>query len=255
MLRGLRLFAVGLVSVLVVASPADAMIGGTADGNAHPYVVGVADPDGGGVVFTGTVISPTVVLTVAHGVTRLEQATGSDQAGVTLDSVVSQSSTWYTGTIHIDPDFNPNVPGAGDYAVIVFDTPLPVTPAALPTQNMLSNLGQPLLRSTSFPVIGYGLTRLLPHSPNPDFSSGGTRNVDAATFQGLKPQLLKLQMPGGDQVCVGDSGAPSTLGTSNTITGITLGALGGCISSGTATQMRVDTAAARSFIGHYVTLP
>ena len=64
MFRWLSGFVVGLVSLLMVASPADAMIGGAADGNAHPYVVGVADPNEGGVVFTGTVISPTVVFTV-----------------------------------------------------------------------------------------------------------------------------------------------------------------------------------------------
>jgi len=45
------------------------------------------------------------------------------------------------------------------------------------------------------------------------------------------------------------------LGSSNALVGITLGALGGCISSGTVTQMRLDTAEARAFLRQYVTLP
>jgi hypothetical protein len=218
-------------------------------------VVAIADPSGRGVIFTGTVISPTVVLTVAHGAARLEAATRSDQAGVSFDPIVSSSSVWYQGTIHIDPAFNPNVPGVGDHAVIVFPDPLPVAPAALPTESALSRIAPTTLRSTSFPVVGYGVSRLVPGSPNPDFTSGGTRKSDRATFQGLKPQLLKLQLPGHDQACIGDSGGPSFLGDTNVISGITLGALGGCISSGTVTQMRVDTPAARAFLGAYVELP
>jgi hypothetical protein len=95
----------------------------------------------------------------------------------------------------------------------------------------------------------------VPGTPRPDFSSGGTRKVDIATFKALKSQTVKLRMPDGDQVCVGDSGGPSLLGTTDVVVGITLGTLGGCISSGTVTQMRVDTADARAFLGQYVTLP
>ncbi len=94
-----------------------------------------------------------------------------------------------------------------------------------------------------------------PGTPRPDFSSGGTRKVDITVFKALKPQTLKLRMHDGDQVCVGDSGGPSLSGDTRELLGITLGALGGCISSGTVTQMRVDTAAARAFLGQFVTLP
>jgi hypothetical protein len=236
-------------------SDAGAIIGGAADGTGHPYVAAIGQPDGEGIVFTGTAISDTVILTVAHGAVRLMQATGSNQARVTFDPVADPSSTWYTGTIHIDPAFNPNVLGAGDYAVIVFPTQLPVTPAVLPQRNALARMSQLTLRATPEPLTGYGMTALLAGTPNPDFSSGGTRKIDVAAFRALKPQHLKLQLPDGDQVCVGDSGAPSLFGGTNVITGIDLGALGGCISSGTIIQMRVDTDAARAFVGQFVQLP
>jgi hypothetical protein len=104
----MRRWATAVVLAVAVASfsapPAGAIVGGGPDGNGHPYVAAIGQPDGGGIVFTGVAISPTVVLTVAHGAARLERATGSDQARVTFDPVAGSSSTWYTGTIHINPD-------------------------------------------------------------------------------------------------------------------------------------------------------
>ena len=253
----MKKLAVWMVLVLLLVSPtqpAGAIIGGSADGTQHGYVAGIQQPNGQGVVFTGVAISPTVVLTAAHAAVRLVIATGSDQARVTFDPVADSGSTWYSGTVHIDPAFNPNVPAAGDYAVIVFGSPLPVTPATLPGLNALA-LDQRTLSATPLELLGYGTTALVPGTPRPDFSSGGTRKVDITTFKALKPQTLKLQMPDGDQVCVGDSGGPSLVGDTHELVGITLGALGGCISSGTVTQMRVDTADVRAFLGQYVTLP
>jgi hypothetical protein len=251
-MKKLAAWTVMAVLLVVPTQPVGAIIGGWTDDTQHGYVAGIQSPDRQGVVFTGIAISPTVVLTAAHAAVRLEIATGSDQAIATFDPVAESSATWYTGTIHIDPAFNPNVPAVGDYAVIVFDSPLPVAPATLPA---LNSLDAHTLKTTPLELLGYGVTALITGTPRPDFSSGGTRKVDIATFQALKPQTMKLQMPDGDQVCVGDSGGPSLLGSSNALVGITLGALGGCISSGTVTQMRLDTAEVRAFLRQYVTLP
>lgn len=253
-MKKLALCTVPVLLLVLLTPPAGAIIGGSADGTQHGYVAGIQQPDGQGVVFTGVAISPNVVLTAAHAAVRIVLATGSDQARVTFDPVADSTATWYTGTIHIDPAFDPNVPAEGDYAVIMFGNPLPVTPAMLPRLNALA-LDQRTLNSMPLELLGYGTTAVVPGTPRPDFSSGGTRKVDIATLKALKPQTLKLQMPDGDQVCVGDSGGPSLLGETRELVGITLGTLGGCISSGTVTQMRVDTAAVRAFLRQFVALP
>lgn len=247
-------------TALLAAGPAQAMIGGQTDGTDHPYVAAIGQPDGGGIVFTGTLVSPHVILTVAHGAVRLESATNSDQARVTFDPVADGSATWYTGTIHINPGYNPAAPGVGDLAVITFADALPPAPASLPSDGFFDQFPQPLLLTTPFYVVGYGLTGFLGASnggghPIPDFSSGGTRMADRELLASVQRTWLKFKLPAGDQLCPGDSGSPTLVGTSNLIAGVSLGSLGGCNSSGSATDMRVDTPSARAFIGQYVTLP
>jgi hypothetical protein len=254
-----------LTTIVLVAAPAHAIVGGTTDGTNHSYVAAIGQPDGGGIVFTGVAISPTVVLTVAHGAARLERATGSDQARVTFDSVADSSATWYTGTIHIDPNWDPRIGiGINDLAVITFASPLPVTPATLPMEGQLDQLGQARLLTYSYSVVGYGLTSFtgatnVGGQPIPDFTSGGTRKVDGESFLSFDPDWAWFKMPDGDQLCPGDSGSPTLLGNSSLIVGISLGGVGGiessCVSSSSVTDIRVDSPAARSFIGRYVSLP
>ena len=266
--RRRRCLAAGLLAVAAVgvsAAPALAVIGGVPDGSGHPYVAAIGQPDGGGIVFTGVAISPTVILTVAHGARRLERATGSDQARVTFDPTASSSSTWFTGTIHINPDWNPRIGiGTGDLAVITFNHPLPVTPASLPPAGLLDQLGQPALLATRFNVIGYGLARFQggPNGggrPQPDFMSGGTRKIDRQFFLSFDSEWVWFHLPGGDQLCPGDSGSPSLLGNANLVVGVSLGGIGGiesgCNSSGSVADTRLDIPSARAFIGQYVTLP
>jgi hypothetical protein len=256
----LRLSILIAATSLLVVAPAHAIIGGQADGNGHPYVAAIQQPDGNDIVFTGVAISPTVVLTVAHGAARVIGRTGSDQARVTFDPVASSSSTWYTGTIHINPAWNPNVPGSGDLAVVTFGSSLPVTPASLPTAGQFGEAAQPALLATTFNVVGYGVTGFLGGSngggrPIPDFSSGGTRKTDREFFLSTEPSWLRFRLPNGDQLCPGDSGGPTLVGNSNLVAGISLGGIGGCASAGSVFDMRLDTAASRAFIGQYVPLP
>ena len=262
---GCTAFVLAAAVACLSAAPARAIIGGQIDGNGHPYVAAIGQPDGAGIVFTGVAISRNVILTVAHGAARLERATGSDQARVTFDPVASSSSTWYTGTIHINAGWNPMIGiGVGDLAVITFTSPLPVSPATLPTAGLLDQLGQPALLASTFNVVGYGLTRFLGGSngggrPQPDFASGGTRKIDQEFFHSFDSNLVWFHMPDRDQLCLGDSGSPSLLGNSNLVLGVSLGGPGGiesgCSSSGSVADTRLDTPTARAFIGQYVTLP
>jgi hypothetical protein len=256
----LRLALLIAAMVLAIVAPAHAIIGGQADGSEHGYVAAIQQPDGNDIVFTGVAISPTVVLTVAHGAARVIGRTGSDQARVTFDPVATNSSTWYTGTIHINPGWNPMVPGSGDLAVVTFSSSLPVAPATLPAEGQFGQAQQPTLLATTFNVVAYGVTAFLGGSngggqPIPDFSSGGTRKTDREFFLSTDPSWLRFRLPDRDQLCPGDSGGPTLVGNSNLVAGISLGGIGGCASSGSVIDMRLDTPSARAFIGQYVTLP
>src|SRR5688572_15781099 len=59
-----------VAAALTAVSPAAAITNGSADGNGHPNVGGLVSPtqypDGTWIYCSGTLISPTVVLTAAH---------------------------------------------------------------------------------------------------------------------------------------------------------------------------------------------
>jgi hypothetical protein len=139
-------------------------------------------------------------------------------------------------------------------------------PAAFPcaldaenAQGQLDQLGPQGLSGQTFTVVGYGATQVIGGAngggqPQPDLSSGGTRKVAHETFLSLAPALLRLGEQLDGSPCTLDSGAPSLLGESNVIAGVTI--LGTGQRDGTPqTDMRVDTPSARAFLGQYVTLP
>jgi hypothetical protein len=250
---------------LLPAAPAGAIIGGQDDGGGHPYVGGIdARPTGARITTaSGVLISPTVFLTAGHTTRRFDRA-GLTQASVTFDPVASDSSTWYTGTVHTNPAYDPtSLTDPGDLGVIVFDTPVPgITPASLPTENLLDQLGPQELSRAAFTVVGYGVSRYLGGSngggsPGPDLTSTGTRELAEQTFMSLTSAWLRLRTDGDSEICIGDSGSPSLLGSSNVIAGITIteGSLSGgqCLSE--PWDIRVDIPSARAFLGHYVALP
>src|SRR3954449_7234523 len=123
------LLPAAIAALLVCPSPAGAVIGGAADGAAHPYAGAVDGRGLGPVAFgSGVLISPTVFLTVAHGTAHFDAA-GVSRARVTFDPVAGDASTWYEGTVHTNPAWDPLAQGQrGDFAdlgVIVFDAPIP----------------------------------------------------------------------------------------------------------------------------------
>lgn len=259
----MRRIAVILVVAVacLVATPAAGIIGGQVDGTGHPYVAAIGQPDGAGIVFSGVAVSPTVVVTAAHAVRRLERI-GFTTARVTFDPVVSSSSTWYVGTIHEDPAYNPSAtPDPNDLAVIVLDTPVPgLTPASLPSAGLLDQLTPAALSGASFDVVGYGISNYSGGAngggtPTPDFSTTGTRKTAHESYWSLTSAWLRLTVMQTAELCIGDSGAPSLVG--DVVVGITIGptSLSGGQCQSQPWDMRLDTAAARAFLGGYVTLP
>ncbi len=260
--RRARLFGVVcLLGALMPAVPAAAIVGGQPDGNGHPYV-GFLDaspigrPDGP----TGVLISPTVLLTAGH-VTQSFADKGLTHPRVTFEPVASTASTWYMGTVNTNPAYDPlRIDDPGDLGVVVLDRPVAgITLASLPTAGLLDALGPQGLSGTTFTVVGYGASSLLGGSnsggpPHWDPYSGGTRKLAEQTFLSLTPGWLRVQEHEDGQICVGDSGSPSLFAGSNVIAGITVAFVGG-LCANSAGDERVDTQAARAFLGQYVTLP
>lgn len=260
--------AVAATSVLLVLpTPAGAVINGTSDGSTHGYVGAVDGRGLGQVQFgSGVLISSTVFLTAGHGTAHFEAA-GLTRARVTFDPVVTDESTWYEGTVHTNPAYAGNGGGLGntdigDLGVIVFDEPVPgVTPASLPTSYYLDGLIAGA-RAPRFEIVGYGVSR---YAGGPagggkrrlDFSSGGTRRLATAAFASLSPSWLRLRGLGSSEICQGDSGSPSLVAGTDVVVGITdlvMSLDGGECESG-AWEERIDTPAARAFLDDYVTLP
>jgi hypothetical protein len=118
---------------------------------------------------SGTLISPTVVLTAGHctdffsdpelDITQV-YVTFDSQASVDLDTWAITGGTWYTATTwYTHPDYDANAwPYTADYGVVILDDAVTdITPAALPepyiVDEMLGTTGQTDQR---FMDVGYG---------------------------------------------------------------------------------------------------
>jgi hypothetical protein len=267
-MRGTRIAFAGLVlavgAQLSIAGPAAAIIGGQVDGARHPFV-GAVDTRlaGAPVAASGILISPTVVLTAAH-VTRFFDRAGQTRARVTFDPVVSESGTWYWGTVHTNPAYNLGTPkdDPNDLAVIVLDTPvIGITPAALPTERFLDQLGSRTLATQTYTKVGYGVANFLggPYGPGvpypfPDLGSAGTRKLEHLQFMSLTPGWLRFHQTDGT-ACFGDSGGATLLGDSSLVVGLTITSGNLTLCEADAWDMRLDTPAHRAFLSQYVSLP
>lgn len=255
MKRGL--LALAALAAAVFASGALAITYGEPDGNGHPNVGAlIADfrqdghPD---VLCSGSLISPTVFLTAAHCTAYLESL-GIDDVWVTFDSTfVEGGSQLIAGTMHTNPGFNQAQSDSGDIAVVVLDEAVSATPVQLPTQGLLDGLS---LRGQTFTSVGYGVHEPTRGGGPPDFPFTSDRWVSVGTFRALNKAWLRISQnkaTGDAGTCFGDSGGPQFLGSSNLQVSVTV--TGDAMCQATNVDYRIDTTAARAFLGQFVTLP
>jgi hypothetical protein len=209
---------------------------------------------------TGTLISPTVFVTAAHCVVGSDTPRGTQFYVSFAPDLLAKGVKFIKATgYEFDPLYGPSVGQMHDLAVIFLPASATKgkTPLQLPTAGELDRLAADgTLSGTLFVNVGYGTsaTRTGP----PGFPWDGKRNMSKSEFMGLQPNWLGLLMNtsatglGGD--CYGDSGGPKFIdGNPNKIYATVT--TGDYPCRATTWDWRLDTPAAREFLGRFVALP
>ncbi len=264
-----RLAATAIVVMLLLATamPASAVQFGEPDGNAHPHVGLLVFDVGGRPAWrcSGTLLSPTVMLTAGH----CTYGTSGGRVWFDADVGAGRPGNGYpfsggTGiefkAIYTHPNFNPAAFYLFDAGIVILKKPVNGVPYAT-----LANIGLLDSIATSrgqlnqnFTVVGYGLQSVKPELQSALvryrgvvqlISVNGTAGVPAGTSASFTNNPGEGTGPGG--TCFGDSGGPIFYGTSNVIAAVTsFGLNANC--AGTGGGYRVDTADDQAFIGQFL---
>jgi hypothetical protein len=270
----LVVFLLGVLALLPAS--ASAITGGQYDANGHPYVAYVSN---GVTACSGTLLSPTVMLTAAHCFTGAplgtNASTGAPLVAASFDPdlalLPSAQRTWHIGTYYADPQFAfgsaGGVPGFAthDVAIVIFTSTgcvLPAKPAgtcgpiatsatgglygALPSPGLVDTLKM----KAPVDLVGYGVQGFVVGGGQPAFGASGTRFAAATTLiasnDTLSDAFVKLHANKGGS-CFGDSGGPNLLGGTNTVLAVN-SFVTNDMCAGETYSYRVDTPEALAFI-------
>lgn len=220
-----------VVILLAMVMPAAAITNGVPDGEGHPYVglIIFDDANGPGWRCTGTLVTPTVVLTAGHC------TEGAVAARVWFDTDVRNNAeypyggaTSIEGTPYAHPQYGQSFPNTADVGVVVLSEA--VTDRGFGRIASLGYLDDLATRRGQegqiFTVVGYGLQEI-----KPVYQRDLVRYVGSSRLVSLRSSLTdgwnihtgsdngKGQGTGG--TCFGDSGGPVFHGDSNLVVAVT----------------------------------
>lgn len=259
-MKMIQLCRIAAPLLVLMSVNAQAITNGQADGKKHPAVGALVDYDSRGTSYafcTGTLISPTVMLTAAHC------NPGVAQVKVTFEAQVQNAAVMYVGRYVAHPNYQAAQSDPHDIAVIVFEQAIPgITPAKLPTLGLFDTLkNNGLLAGSTYTAVGYGgQERTFDGQGGPIIRYEDRREWAVSAFGAMNPAWLRLSQNaavGNAGTCYGDSGGPNFIGSgkneTSTIAGTTITGDAQCVQSNVI--YRLDTVSARSFLKQFVTLP
>jgi hypothetical protein len=251
---------VALIAIIALSGTAYSIKNGQPDGNAHPYVCWVVTWDGSSpyvYLGTGSLISPTVVLTAGH----MTYDPSIAYVWVSFDPMASWSplsggsdwkvvDSWYT-----HPNFSMGSGEKGltdwithDVGILILEDPVSLPQyAQLPALGLVDTL--PMMQGVD--LVGYGVQYQLrglgiPPPDNWDWIDFGyrynaTAQLITGNFQWSDEFIMLTTNPGQGNggTCYGDSGSPILLAGTNTVLAVcSWGANGNC--AGTSYEYRID---------------
>lgn len=211
---------------------------GTPDQGAHPYVGLVVFDDANGPAWlcTGSLLSPTVVLTAGHC------TDGAVAARIFMNEIVQGNAQYpfggsasYEGTANTFPGFCVVCDKgfsiltwlAGDVGIVVLSEPVPANVVASYAQLPSVGLASTLANGATIRLVGYGDQFLLVGKGPPQ--TGGVRRrlttvstLISGNFNNSE-SLIRLSgtsANGKGGACFGDSGGPNLVGSSNVTIGL-----------------------------------
>jgi len=251
---------------LFAAAPAGAIIGGERD-TVHTSVglVRFTTADGR-FRCSGTLISPTVVLTAGHctegPATGVYVSFDTDLAldplapNITPEEKANREAHYITGTAHPDPGWTGKLSFAKqhDQGVVVLDAPATskwpgIVPAQLPPVGFL-NRNQGQLKNETFTLVGYGVdigekkAQIVIRERRSTTSYLKNIGSEVVTFQ-----INDRDSKAGGGSCFGDSGGavfwgPYVLGDASYVNSLTCNATG--------SYQRDDTTHSRNFLNQFL---